>query len=31
MVTGAGLDREYLRRWATSLGVADLLDRLLKE
>jgi hypothetical protein len=31
MVTGDRLDREYLYRWAPRLGVADLLDRLLKE
>ncbi len=24
-----GLDRAYLRRWADSLGVTDLLDRAL--
>jgi hypothetical protein len=29
MVSGAGLDRDYLRLWAPRLGVADLLDRLL--
>ena len=31
MVTGERLDREYLYRWAPRLGVADLLERLLKE
>lgn len=25
------LDRRYLQKWATELGVADLLDRVLKE
>ena len=30
-VNGARLDREFLHRWATYLGVADLLDRLLGE
>jgi hypothetical protein len=29
LVSGAGLDRDYLRLWAPRLGVADLLDRLL--
>jgi hypothetical protein len=28
-VTGAALDRSYLRRWAPELGVSDLLDRAL--
>ena len=28
-VQGARLDRVYLRRWATALGVADLLERAL--
>jgi len=28
---GDRLDREYLRRWADDLGVADLLDRLWQE
>ena len=31
MVTGEQLNREYLYCWAPRLGVADLLDRLLKE
>lgn len=31
MVTGERLEREYLYRWALHLGVANLLDRLLKE
>ena len=31
MVTGGELDREYLSQWALRLGVADVLDRLLKE
>jgi hypothetical protein len=30
-VSGAKLDREYLRLWAPRLGVADLLERLLSE
>ena len=30
-VTGAQLDREYLSQWAQRLGVADLLERLLRE
>ncbi len=29
-VSGARLDREYLRRWARDLGVVDLLERLMK-
>jgi hypothetical protein len=29
-VQGAALDREYLQTWASKLGVADLLERLLK-
>jgi hypothetical protein len=28
-VAGAGLDRNYLARWAPELGVSDLLDRAL--
>jgi hypothetical protein len=28
---GGGLDDAYMRRWATSLGVEDLLDRALAE
>ena len=28
---GDRLDRDYLNRWATELGVADLLDRLLSQ
>lgn len=28
---GSKLDREYLRRWAPALGVADLLEALLAE
>jgi len=31
MVSGARFDREYLRQWASRLGVADLLERLLNE
>lgn len=31
IVSGRQLDREYLRLWASRLGVADLLDRLLRE
>ena len=31
MVSGARLDREYLRHWAPALGVADLLEKLLGE
>jgi hypothetical protein len=31
MVSGASLDHEYLRHWASRLGLADLLDRLLRE
>ncbi|HUJ49848.1 MAG TPA: hypothetical protein VLW25_06600 [Bryobacteraceae bacterium] len=30
-VQGAGLDQNYLRKWAPHLGVQDLLDRLLSE
>jgi hypothetical protein len=30
-VTGEKLDRDYMRRWATELGVSYLLDRLLGE
>lgn len=30
-VSGAGLDREYLRKWAGFLRVEDLLDRLSEE
>ena len=30
-VSGARFDREYLRLWASRLGVADLLERLLDE
>ena len=30
-VSGAALDLDYLKSWAPRLGVADLLDRLLKE
>jgi len=30
-VSGAKLDREYMRHWAEYLKVADLLDRLLAE
>ena len=30
MVSGATLDREYLRFWASRLGVADLIERLLE-
>ncbi|MFQ5742207.1 MAG: hypothetical protein ACE5HV_01325 [Acidobacteriota bacterium] len=30
-VQGESLDREYLRRWAMELGIADLLDRALSE
>lgn len=30
-VSGARLDREYLRLWAPRLGVVDLLERLLGE
>jgi hypothetical protein len=28
---GTALDREYLRRWASELGIADLLGRALDE
>ena len=31
MVSRARLDHEYLRLWASRLGVADLLERLLGE
>jgi hypothetical protein len=31
MVSGARLDQEYLCLWASRLGVADLLERLLGE
>jgi hypothetical protein len=31
MVSGARLDRDYLRLWASRLEVADLLERLLNE
>jgi hypothetical protein len=31
VATTISLDREYLRRWAPELGVADLLERLLDE
>jgi hypothetical protein len=30
-VQGAGLDQNYLRKWARHLGVQDLLDKLLSE
>lgn len=30
-VQGARLDRPHMQRWATHLGVADLLDRALRE
>jgi hypothetical protein len=29
LVSGARLDRDYLRTWAARIGVADLLERLL--
>ena len=30
-VQGDALDRDYLNRWATQLGVSDLLDRAMRE
>jgi hypothetical protein len=30
-MAGAGIDREYLARWATALGVSDLMARALDE
>lgn len=30
-VQGATLDRSYLEKWATELGIRDLLERLLQE
>jgi hypothetical protein len=31
LVQGASLDVSYLRRWAPTLGVVDLLERALTE
>jgi hypothetical protein len=30
-VTGAGIDRAYLARWAGELGISDLVERALED